>query len=188
MKPAQINQILQEIFPDASVQKPTETTWQIDTPQFRLLVLSEGEWLRLLIPIASSRDAQPYITQLLEANFDDTKLVRYALHQNVLWGVFHHRTKTLTPEDFRLAVNSLLSLHQQGLSSLFSQLIDKKLKQIVAAAKAQGQSLEATLQTIERFYQEGLLGGIDQESDEREQFIAAWQSRLKQMWQEDDTN
>lgn len=186
MKPQEIADKLTELFGAAAVQTTQPDAWQVETPQLRLLVLlsQDHSWLRLLIPIAPDQDAQPFLEQLLEANFDDTQETRYALNQNVLWGVFQHNCETLRSEDFSAAIARLVSLRQQGLSSSFNQFADSRIRQIIKAAKQQGQSLEATLQTLDRFYQEGLMGDLDQGTESREQVLAAWQRQLERLWPE----
>jgi len=54
----------------------------------------------------------------------------------------------------------------------------------VQAAKQQGQSLEATMQNLERFYAEGLLGEINQTVESREEVLAAWKRQLERLWNE----
>ncbi len=186
MKPEEITIKLIELFGASAVQTAEADAWQVDTPQLRLVVLlsEDKSWLRILIPIAPAFEAQPFFEQLLEANFDNTQEIRYALNQNVLWGVFQHNFKTLDIEDFSAAVARLLSLHQQGLSDSFNQLVDTRVRQIIRAAKQQGQSLEATIQTLDRFYREGLMGDLDQGAESREQVLAAWQRRLERLWPE----
>ena len=63
-------------------------------------------------------------------------------------------------------------------------VVVQQIMQIVRAAKAQGQSLESTYQTIDRFYQEGVMGGVDQDPQQREQFLAAWKAQLQRLWSE----
>jgi hypothetical protein len=91
MTPEEISNTLKELFGD-SVETPAATSWQVETPKFRLLVLlsEDGTWLRILLPIGDAQEAQPFFDKLLEANFDTTLETRYAIHQNVLWGVFQH--------------------------------------------------------------------------------------------------
>src|SRR4028118_2160052 len=122
MKPEEIANKLTELFGAAAVQMTESSAWQVETPQLRLLVLlsEDQSWLRVLIPIAPAQDAQPFVEQLLEANFDDTQETRYALNQNVLWGVFQHSCETLYKEDFSAAVARLVSLSQQGLTNSFN--------------------------------------------------------------------
>ncbi|HEY9820035.1 MAG TPA: hypothetical protein V6D35_04550 [Candidatus Sericytochromatia bacterium] len=186
MKPEEIANKLTELFGAAAVQMTEPSAWQVETPQLRLLVLlsEDQSWLRVLIPIAPAQDAQPFVEQLLEANFDDTQETRYALNQNVLWGVFQHNRETLDPEDFSAAIARLVSLRQRGLSNSFDQLVDDRVRQIIQAAKQQGQSLEATLQTLDRFYREGLMGDLEQNAQSREQVLAAWRRRLENLWYE----
>ncbi|MGB5962549.1 MAG: hypothetical protein WBG73_17920 [Coleofasciculaceae cyanobacterium] len=184
MKPEEITNSLQELFDPATVQLSSPGAWQVETSQLRLLVLlSEDEsWLRILIPIAQAQEAEPFFQQLLAANFDDTQETRYAINQNVLWGVFQHNRERLATEDFAAAVARLVSLKQQGLSNSFDQLVDNRIRQIIQAAKQQGQTLESTLQTLDRFYQEGMLGDLDQDAQSREQVLNAWRRRLESLW------
>jgi hypothetical protein len=120
----------------------------------------------------------------MEANFDDTQQIRYALHQEVIWGVFQHNRETLTSGDFTDAIARLVSLHQLGLSDVFTQLVESRLRQIIQAQKLQGQSLEATLKNVERFYDEGLLGDIEQGKENRNRAIGAWKAQLERLWTE----
>lgn len=186
MKIAEIPPILERLFAPEDIKHDVEEAWQIRNSQIHLLVIlsEDRSWLRLLSPIAAASEAQSLLPQLLEDNFDTTQEARYAINQNVLWGVFHHRLESLTPEDFESAIASLVTLVEKGLSSSFNQLIEKQIVQIVKAAKAQGQSLESTYQTIDRFYQEGIMGGIDQNPAQREQFLAAWKAQLERLWSE----
>lgn len=188
MLPETITPTLTAFFPDATVHKPTPQTWQIEIPPFRLLVIlsEDGSWLRMLVPVTSLQEAYPYLEQLLAANFDETQAVRYGLNQGVLWGVFQHSLESLPVEDCRDAIAQLVSLQQKGLSDCLNQLLEGKIRQIVEAAKQQGQTLQATLQNIERFYAEGMLGNLDQSAEEQKQFIAAWHAQLERLWHEID--
>ncbi|MEY2857232.1 MAG: hypothetical protein RLZZ74_1544 [Cyanobacteriota bacterium] len=184
MKIAEISPILERLFNNEDITHDAPEAWQIRNSQIHLLVIlsEDHSWLRLLSPIASAEEAQSLLPQLLEDNFDRTQEVRYALNQNVLWGVFHHRLDSLTTDDLENAIASLVSLVEKGLSSSFNQVIEQQIIQIVQAAKAQGQSLESTYQTIDRFYQEGVMGGVNQDPAQREQFLAAWKAQLQRLW------
>jgi hypothetical protein len=186
MKSKEITDKLTELFGATVVQATQPDAWEVELPNLRLLVLlsADQSWLRVLIPITSAQEAEPFLEQLLEANFDETQETRYALNQNVLWGVFQHNSDTLDPEDFSAAIARLISLRQQGLSNSFNQVVDHRIRQIIQAAKQQGQSLEATLQTLDRFYREGLLGDLEQGAESREQVLAAWQRQLERLWPE----
>lgn len=188
MKLEEINVILAQLFNSHDIVHDNEDTWQIKSDRFSLLVIlsEDHSWLRLLTPIAPVTEAQGMLEQLLTTNFESTGEVRYAIGQNVLWGVFYHRFESLTPEDLQSAITSLETLAEAGLSESFQELIEERIRQIIYAAKLQNQSLETTLQTLERFYQEGMLGGLNQKPEEREQFLAAWKYQLKRLWSEVD--
>ncbi len=184
MTPADITRILNELFPQAVIQQPTPETWQVEAPSWRLLaILSEdGSWLRLLLPLAPLTVAQPYLAELLADNFDFTQEARYAVSQDVLWGVYQHGLATLTAADFQQAIARLLHLHETGINRAFDQLVERRLRQIILAAKQQGQTQAATLQTLDRLYQEGMLGGLEQTAAERDRVLTAWRARLADLW------
>lgn len=186
MTPEEIVATLSELFDTTNLQAIAPHSWQVETATFRLLVLlsEEHSWLRVLLPIAPLQAAQPFFEQFLAANFDDTQEVRYALYDDVIWGVYHHHSRTLVSEDLKNAIAQLISLSQAGLNDVFNQLIENRIRQIVKAAKQQGQSLQATMQNLERFYAEGLLGEIDQTPQSREEVLAAWRRQLERLWYE----
>lgn len=185
MKIEALQPALVDIFGEA-VAVMSDDAFQVEQPDLRLLVLlsADKSWLRLLVPIGPEGDAKAFMAQLLTANFDDTQLVRYALHQQVLWGVFHHRLESLVLEDFQAAISQLVELNRQGLDGFFGAMIEAQIRQIIAAAKSQGQTLAATLQTLERFYAEGMLGGLDQSSQQRGATLDAWRFQLNRLWDE----
>lgn len=185
MTPDEITALLNELFQEGLRANPPQN-WQVEDGNSRLLLLlSEDQtWLRVLISIAPAADAQPFWEQLLEANFDATQETRYALHQRVLWGVFQHDIQTLTEADLRRAIARLIDLQRQGLSDSFNRVAEAQIRQIIYAAKLQGQSLESTMQTLERFYQEGMLGEISQSPEQREAVLGAWRSQLERFWDE----
>lgn len=179
-----ITETLNRVFSSENVTRPSSEVWQVDTDQLRLLLLlsSDQSWIRILVPIAPLQVAQSYLIELLEANFDLTQMVHFAIHQEVLWGVFQHYYSTLSPEDLEEAINQLVWLHQNGINECFNLLAEKQVRQIIRASKSQGQSLEATIQNLNRFYEEGMLGGLDQDPEERDQFLAAWRYQLERLW------
>lgn len=184
MTPETVTRTLSELFAPEVVAHPNPESWQVETPDLRLLVLlsEDRSWLRILLPIAPVQEAQPFFEQLLESNFDRTQEVRYGISQGMLWGVFQHAFDSLIEEDFRNAIARLASLKATGLNESFNQLVEQRMLQIIQAAKQQGQTLETTLQNLERFYAEGMLGGVEQAPQEREQFLAAWRARLTELW------
>ncbi len=193
MTPEEIAATLTELFDTSAVgalaQPVVEIApgwWQVDTSTFRLLVLlsEDNTWLRVLLPIVPIQEAQPFLGQFLEANFDDTQEVRYALYEQVIWGVFQHNSATLVSADLSNAINRLVSLHEAGLDNVFNRLTESRIRQIIQAAKQQGQSLQATMQSLERFYAEGLLGEINQTSEAQEEVLVAWRRQLERLWNE----
>jgi hypothetical protein len=161
-------------------------SWEVNTATFRLLVLlsEDRTWLRVLLPIAPLQEAESFLAEFLSANFDETQEVRYALHDGKMWAVFHHNSGTLARADFESAIARLVSLHQAGLDNVFNRLVESRIRQIIQAAKLQGQSLQATMQSLERFYAEGMMGEINQTPEAREQFITAWRHQLERLWNE----
>ncbi|MEO1374377.1 MAG: leucine zipper domain-containing protein [Cyanobacteria bacterium J06635_10] len=182
----EIADTLADLFGTSAIKVLAPGSWQVETSTFRLLLLlsDDGSWLRVLLPMMPAPQAQPFLEQFFEANFDDTQQVRYALHQEVLWGVFQHNCESLVVEDLRDAIARLISLYEVGLDDAFTQLTETKIKEIVQASKQQGKSLEATMQILERFYAEGLMGGIDQSSESREKVLTAWRRQLERLWNE----
>lgn len=179
-----IEPILKRIFPLATLTHKTKDIWQINHEEMTILIiLSEDQsWLRILTAIAPLQEIEALLIPILEANFENTGEIRYALAENVLWAVYHHRVASLLERDFCHAINSLVSLAKQGLSGLFQQLMEKRILAIIKASKLQGQSKTTTYQTLERFYQEGILGGIEQTPEQREMFLAAWKHQLDRLW------
>lgn len=186
MTPDAIAPALSQLFSPEALSHPNPEAWQVETDDLRLLFLlsEDGAWLRILTPIAPLTEAQPYLEQLLEANFDFTQETRYAIHQGVLWGVYHHALASLTLEDFQQAIARLVVLKQSGLDDSFNRLTEQRILEIIRAAKAQGQSLEATLKSIERSYAEGMLGGVEQDPQQQERFLEAWRYQLQRLWNE----
>lgn len=182
----EITQTLTALFGDVLTSAGPEA-WQIEGENLRFLVLlsEDQSWLRALITIAPAQEAEPFLSQLLEANFDETQEVRYALFQGLLWGVYQHRFASLTIEDFQAAISRLVELHQQGLEDSFSRLAETQIRQIIQAAKLQGQSLESTMQTLERFYQEGVMGDLNSGEQARSQVLGAWRYQLERLWNEE---
>jgi len=178
-----IERCLVELF-GASVRTTTPGLWQVEQAGSQILILLSDDrtWLRVLLPIAPFRDVRLLIEQLFAYNFDASQEARYALHEEVLWGVFQHPRDSLSATDLAAAIGRLQVLKQQGLTDCFNQFVDNRIGQIIQAAKQQGQSLTATLQTLERFYDEGLLGDLTQSSDQRSAILGAWRTRLEQLW------
>lgn len=183
MTPDDITQTLQQQFGTSLKVLPPDA-WQVDTGEFRVLVLlsQDGSWLRMLLPLLPAAEAKPFLAQILTANFDATQEVRYALHEEVLWGVFQHDAASLIPAVFNGALNQLLTLKQTGINPFFQDLIEIQIRQIIKAAKQQGQTLEATLQTLDRLYAEGVMGDMAAGAGTHQKTLEAWQRQLERLW------
>jgi hypothetical protein len=188
MSPQELPNLLAALWGDA-VQTLSPGCYQVETEQLRLLVLlsEDQSWLRVLVPIAPADNVLPFALELLEANFDQTQESRYALAQDVLWGVFQHSLADLSQDALHLAIQHLINLYQVGTDEVFRCFVEKRVREIIQAAKQQGQSLEMTLQTLDRFYEEGVMGDGSASPQEREQVLATWRYQLERLWDEVDS-
>lgn len=188
MTPQEITKTLTSLF-GSEIQIAEPESWQVENDGLRLLVLlsEDQSWLRSLVSITSAQDAEPFLSQLLEANFDETQEARYAIYQGVLWGVFQHSASSLTGEDFEAAIAQLIALQQRGLSPSFNQLAETQIRQIIRTAKLQGQSLEATMKMLDRLYEEGVMGDVDLPAEQRDQVLGAWRFQLERLWNDVET-
>ena len=142
-------------------------------------------WLRILTPITTTANADTFLKELLTANFDNTLENRYAIHQDVLWGVFQHRLTSLDPEDFGIAIERLINLKKSGVNPAFTQFVTQKVREIVRVAKLRGDSLQQTMQTLDRFYAEGMMGDLEDGAAARESMMGAWRYQLTRLWDEE---
>jgi len=189
MTPEAISQVLRDFFPEAQVDHTENKTWKVHQPEARFHLLAslsrDQKLLRIFVPIAPQSEAEPYFDQFLEHNFSENKLIRYSLSQNLLWGAFKYPIESLDETVLEQVLAELQKLHKQSLNPFFNQLAEDKVREIVSAAKAQGQTMEMTMQTITRFYEEGVMGGLDQEPRQRQKALLAWQYQLERIWDED---
>jgi hypothetical protein len=181
----ELQSVLTQKFGD-SFSILAEESYQIDTPEFRMLVIFADEltWLRILIPISPAADAMSFLEELLSANFDTTLDLRYALHQNVLWGVFQHSVAGLTADDFSQTIDRLIDLKQQGVDRVFHEFVTKRVREIIAIAKQRGDTLDQTIQTLDRFYAEGVMGDLGSSESVRQEMMSAWRAQLTRLWEE----
>ncbi|MGB3788660.1 MAG: hypothetical protein WA949_11665, partial [Phormidesmis sp.] len=97
------------------------------------------------------------------------------------WGVSQLDFETLTPPLLERAINQLAEMKSQGAEIFFSRLMEAQLTQIITAAKLQGQSLEDTVKTLDRFYSEGVMGEMG-EQDYQDKAMTAWRKQLERLW------
>ena len=187
MTPDNINSVLNQLFGDRLTQV-NPTSWQVKQDELRLLILlsEDQSWVIALATIAPLPEAQPFLEEILSANFETTQETRYALHQGVLWGVYRHQLESLLEEEFTDAIGRLVKLQEQGLDQFFQAQVEKQIRAIIQASKAQGQTVETTLQTLTRFYEEGMMGELSQNAAQRERILGAWRAQLERLWPEVD--
>jgi hypothetical protein len=180
---AQIQSILQAKF-GKSFQAIGDECYEVNTDEFKLLfILSDRlSWLRILTPITTAANANTFLQELLTANFDDTLENRYAFHDDVLWGVFQHRLESLDPEDFSVAIERLINLKKAGVNPAFTQFVTQKVREIVQVAKLRGNTLQQTMQTLDRFYEEGMMGDLEEGAATRQSMMEAWRYQLTRLW------
>jgi hypothetical protein len=162
-------------------------SYQVETPEYRLLIIlsAQQSWVRTLIPIAPAADAITFIEEFLSANFDDTLETRYALQQGALWAVWQHSVAGLTSEDFSMAIDRSIELKRVGIDRAFQDFATKQVKAIVSIAKQRGDTLEQTMQTLDRFYAEGVMGDLGATDDIRKEMMSAWQQQLERLWNQE---
>ena len=159
-------------------------TW--DSGELILMLSEDHSWVRMMIPVASMAQAQPFFQELFELNFEETTLVRYAIAQGMLWAVFNHPFQTLQVKDIDLALDCLLTLQTQGVTRCFEVHADRQVRLIIQASKRQGLSLKATLQNLERFYREGIIGDLSDSGSTIQLTLTRWRDRLERLWSEVD--
>jgi menaquinone-dependent protoporphyrinogen IX oxidase len=60
------------------------------------------------------------------------------------------------------------------------------VREIIRVAKRQGQTLESTMKTLSRFYEEGVMGDVADSSDARNVSLEAWRYQMEKLWDEVD--
>ena len=184
MTPDDITTALENRFGKDVAQRVSDDAWQVETDDVRLLVIRPGAWLKLMIPLMQVAEAQPFVAQMMAANFDETQEARYAFHQGVVWAVFQYDMAALALSQFESAVECLLALKADGVDIFFNRMVEAQITQIILASKQQGKTLEATMKTLDRFYSEGMMGdmGKNGNSDYQQQALGAWRRQLERLW------
>lgn len=177
-----ITATLDSRFGEGACQHVPPDAWQVESGDMRLLAISPGSWIKLMTPIMPIVEAQPFIQQMMEANFDQTQEARYAFHQDVVWAVFQYDLTALERPQFDNAVERLLALNQDGAGVFFSRMVEGQVSQIIVASKRQGKSLDDTLKTLDRFYAEGMMGDMDGTGGYQQEALEAWRRQLEKLW------
>lgn len=184
MTPDDITTALHSRFGSEVCQRVSDDAWQVETADVRLLAIRPGAWLKLMAPLMQVAEAQPFIAQMMAANFDETQEARYAFHQGVVWVVFQYDMAALALPQFESAVDCLLALKADGVDVFFNRMVEAQVTQIILASKKQGQTLEGTMKTLDRFYAEGMMGGVGDAdgADYQRRALGAWRRQLERLW------
>ena len=184
MTPEDITTALESRFGKEVTQRVSDDAWQVETKDVRLLAIRPGSWLKLMVPLMQVAEAQPFIAQMMAANFDETQEARYAFHQGIVWAVFQYDMAALAQPQFESAVDCLLALKADGVDTFFNRMVEAQVTQIIVASKKQGQTLESTMKTLDRFYSEGMMGDIGDASNSeyQQQALGAWRRQLERLW------
>lgn len=182
MAPDEITVALSDRFGSQHCQQIPPDAWQVDKDGQRLLVIISDPWVKLMIPIVPIAEAQSFIPQMMEANFDQTQEARYAFHQDVVWGIFQYDLAALDAVQFESAISRLSTLNANGVDGFFSQMVETQVTQIIVASKKQGKSLDDTLKTLDRFYAEGMMGDMSSQDGYQQNALSAWRRQLERLW------
>jgi hypothetical protein len=87
---------------DKSIKR-NSNVWQFTLGKREVIVITDpvAERMRIMVPIVETKELdQPLLTRLMQANFESALDARYAIAQDVLWGVFIHPLSSLSERDF----------------------------------------------------------------------------------------
>lgn len=77
--------------------------WQFQLGERIVIVVTDplAERMRIISPIAAAEQLTPELVErLMQANYDSALDARYAIAQNLLWGVFIHELTSLNEKEF----------------------------------------------------------------------------------------
>ncbi len=87
---------------DKTIKRDTNI-WQFTLAKHQVFVITDplAERMRIMVPIGDAKAlSEPLLTRLMQANFDSALDARYAVAQDVLWGVFIHPLTSLDEKGF----------------------------------------------------------------------------------------
>ena len=87
---------------DKDIKRDTNI-WQFTLAKHQVFVITDpvAERMRIMVPIGDAKAlSEPLLTRLMQANFDSALDARYAVAQDVLWGVFIHPLTSLDEKGF----------------------------------------------------------------------------------------
>jgi hypothetical protein len=77
--------------------------WQFQLGERIVIVVTDplAERMRIISPIAAAEQLTPgLVERLMQANYDSALDARYAIAQNLLWGVYNHELTSLNEKEF----------------------------------------------------------------------------------------
>lgn len=169
------------------VQRIQPGFWQVNTPNFPVLVLltQDQTWLRLKLPLVFVLESPESVAELLHTYFFlVSQDAHYVQAQQQWWTVYRYRLASLNPQDFAVTVAQLVARHQKCLLGHLQSVANDRLCHLIEISKRQGRSLPTTLQTLEYVYREHLFGELLEDEQEREAVLAEWQAKIRQFWSE----
>lgn len=118
-----LGELVRRIDEDA-VQDGAAWVFEIVGLETILVHDAQADRMRIMIPVNNADDLPPEeLLRLMQANFDSALDARYAVANDILWGVFIHPLSSLTEEEFFLGVgqtaNIVVSFGQGYSSGMF---------------------------------------------------------------------
>ena len=97
---AMIDAALKKINKDI---KRETNVWQFELGKRQVIVITDpiAERMRIMVPIVEAQSLDNLaLTRLMQANFDSALDARYAVAQDILWGIFIHPLNSLDEKGF----------------------------------------------------------------------------------------
>ncbi len=89
--------------------------WQFNYRQHQTMILTDenANRMRIMTPVIEEKDLEEEQYKLmLEANFDRALDAKYALFDGIVWAVFTHPLAELEVEQFKNAMNQVITLSE----------------------------------------------------------------------------
>ena len=110
MTAARLGELVQRIDPSAIAEGPA---WRFVVDDFDLMLVYDiaADRMRVMVAINDAGALPPEeLVRLMQANFDSALDARYAIANDMLWGVFIHPLSTLTDTEFLLGVGQTVNV------------------------------------------------------------------------------
>ena len=110
MTAVRLGELILAVDEDAILDEPT---WVLSLEGLEVIVVYDidADRMRIIIPIGPATDIpQEELVRLMQANFDSALDARYAIAQDVLWGVFIHPLSELSDDEFLTALGETANI------------------------------------------------------------------------------